>query len=63
MGLTVACARCHDHKYDPISQNEFYEMFAFFNNIKEYGKDGRIAPEPNMMVYTTGTEEEHEELK
>jgi len=63
MGLTVACARCHDHKYDPISQNEFYEMFAFFNNIKENGKDGRIAPEPNMMVYTTGTEEEHEELK
>ena len=40
MGLTVACARCHDHKYDPISQREFYELFAFFNNVPEKGKDG-----------------------
>ena len=63
MGLTVACARCHDHKYDPISQKDFYEIFAFFNTIQENGKDGNIAPEPNMMVYTTGTEEEHQLLK
>ena len=40
MGLTVACARCHDHKYDPISQQEFYELFSFFNNVPEKGKDG-----------------------
>ena len=63
MGLTVGCARCHDHKYDPISQKDYYEMFAFFHNIEENGKDGNIAPEPNMMVYTTGTEEEHHRLK
>jgi len=37
LGLTLNCCRCHDHKYDPISQAEFYRMFAYFNNVPESG--------------------------
>ncbi|MSR54169.1 MAG: DUF1553 domain-containing protein [Gemmataceae bacterium] len=40
MGLTVACAQCHDHKFDPISQKDFYRLYAFFNNVPERGLDG-----------------------
>ena len=47
LGLTMGCARCHDHKYDPIKQKDFYRVFAYFNNVPERGrafKFGNSAP-------------------
>ncbi|MCB1120874.1 MAG: DUF1553 domain-containing protein [Verrucomicrobiae bacterium] len=63
LGLTMTCARCHDHKYDPITQKDYYQLFAYFNNLEEYGQGVTSAPVPNMAVYTDGTEEWHQWLK
>jgi hypothetical protein len=41
LGLTVGCTQCHDHKFDPMTQKEFYQLYAFFNNVPEQGLDGR----------------------
>ena len=43
MGLTLECAHCHDHKFDPLTQRDHYRFYAFFNNIAEIGEDGRVA--------------------
>ncbi len=47
LGLTVGCARCHDHKFDPLSQKEFYQLLAFFNQVPERGLNG-FAPQERI---------------
>jgi len=52
LGLSTECARCHDHKYDPISQQNYFELFSFFNTIAERGmfdKDGEV-PVPSIKI-------------
>ena len=58
LGLTVACARCHDHKFDPITQKEYYQLFAYFNNVPENGRvdrDGNAAP----VIRAASPEQDH----
>jgi hypothetical protein len=43
LGLTVECAQCHDHKYDPISQENYFQLFSFFNNTPEKGYEGDVS--------------------
>ena len=59
LGMTMGCARCHDHKYDPISQRDFYRFFAFFNTVLEKGLDGRAGnAAPLLRVSSIGQEVE-----
>lgn len=63
LALTFECAKCHDHKYDPISQKDYYSTFAFFNQVEEKGLVGDIslaslADPPNMTI----TEEDREKI-
>ena len=49
LGLTVACARCHDHKFDPISQKEFYQFYAYFNSVPESGLAQHVGNTPPIV--------------
>ncbi|MCE9547557.1 MAG: PSD1 and planctomycete cytochrome C domain-containing protein [Planctomycetia bacterium] len=59
LGLTVGCARCHDHKFDPISNQEFYQLFAFFNQVQEKGFNGF---DPQLKVLSPLQQQAIEEL-
>jgi hypothetical protein len=56
MGLTLRCAQCHDHKYDPIAMQEYYKFFALFNNIDEEGLDGMRGNAKPFIAATSPTE-------
>ena len=51
MGLTLKCARCHDHKFDPLSQKDYYRFFAFFNSVPERGIDGATGNAVPLMRF------------
>jgi hypothetical protein len=53
LGLTVACAQCHDHKYDPISHKEYYQLYAFFQGVPENGLDGSKGNATPLLKFPT----------
>lgn len=53
LGLTLGCARCHDHKFDPFSQREFYQLFAYFNNVPESGHAVKYGNSPPFIKAPT----------
>jgi hypothetical protein len=57
MGLTMGCARCHSHKYDPITHKEFYQFYAFFNSVPEVGLDGRVGNARPFLQLTSATQQ------
>ncbi|MGH8639852.1 MAG: DUF1549 domain-containing protein, partial [Burkholderiales bacterium] len=66
LGLTMECARCHDHKFDAITQRDYFSMFAFFNNIDEsglYSHFTNATPSPSLLLWPAGKERQHGVLK
>jgi len=57
LGLTLGCARCHNHKYDPFTQKEFYQTFAYFNNVPELGRAMKYGNSPPLIPAPTREEQ------
>ena len=58
LGLTLGCARCHDHKFDPLSQKEYYQFFSYFNNVEEKGMVWNFGNEDPLVPAPTPEQEE-----
>ncbi|MBI1353183.1 MAG: DUF1553 domain-containing protein [Acidobacteria bacterium] len=58
MGLTMGCARCHDHKYDPLTQKEFYQLFAYFNQVPDRGRYFKYGNTPPFVQAPTAEQAE-----
>jgi hypothetical protein len=50
LGLTLGCAQCHDHKYDPITQRDYYRFYAYFNTLSDVGLDGNAGVNPRPFI-------------
>lgn len=57
LGITLGCARCHNHKYDPFTQKEFYQVYAYFDNIPELGRGMKYGNSPPVMPAPTHAEQ------
>jgi Protein of unknown function (DUF1553)/Protein of unknown function (DUF1549)/Planctomycete cytochrome C/Concanavalin A-like lectin/glucanases superfamily len=63
LGLTLECSRCHDHKFDPIKQSDFYRLSAYFSDIDEFGLYSHFTfsqPTPAMLLYQGDERKQHE---
>ncbi len=58
LGTTLGCARCHNHKYDPFTQKEYYQVFAYFNNVPELGRAYKFGNSPPMIEAPTDAEKQ-----
>jgi hypothetical protein len=66
LGLTLECARCHDHKFDPITQRDYFSLFAFFNNIDEsglYSHFTNATPTPALLLWPAGKIEARDRIE
>ncbi|MFO0911699.1 MAG: DUF1553 domain-containing protein [Pirellulales bacterium] len=65
LGLTLECSRCHDHKYDPLTQQDFYSLASYFANIDEHGLYSHFTsatPTPALLLYSGDQQARHQEL-
>lgn len=62
LGITMECAQCHDHKYDPFSQKNYFELYAFFNNSLEKGLEGLVNSGPSKTPRLTITQQDVERI-
>ncbi len=65
LGISLSCAKCHDHKYDPVTQKNYFELYSFFNNVREAGQiswDDAL-PAPTLLLPTSSQEASLKEIK